>query len=134
MFKKIKSKFGKSNNMKSSTYTVQSGDNLWDISIKLGVSHKDLIDANPSITNPNVIFAGQVINVPVTSKEVISITTNIEDTSRNNSEIKTYIVQSGDNLWDISIKLGVPHKDLIDANPSITNPNFIFAGQVINVP
>lgn len=136
MFKKLQAKFGKAKNTKRSTYLVQNGDNLWDISIKLGISHKDLIDANPSITNPNVIYAGQVINVPVnTINDIESNTANIEDTSGNSSTRgTTYTVQSGDNLWDISVKLGVSHKNLIDANPLITNPNLIYAGQIINVP
>lgn len=46
------------------TYTVESGDNLWDISLKLGVAHKDLIKVNPLIKNPDLIYAGQVINIP----------------------------------------------------------------------
>jgi LysM repeat protein len=134
MFKKLQSKFVKSNNKQSTTYTVKSGDNLWDISIKLKVSHKDLIDANPLITNPNMIYAGQLINVPATNKKVENNTASIEDASRKNCETKTYTVQSGDNLWDISIKLGVSHKDLIIANPLIEDPNLVYVGQIINVP
>ena len=134
MFKALQSKFVKSNNKKSPTYTVKSGDNLWDISIKLKVSHKDLIDANPLITNPNFIYVGQVINVPATNREVENNTASIKDASRKSCETKTYTVQNGDNLWDISIKLGVSHKDLIDANPLIEDPNLVYVGQIINVP
>jgi nucleoid-associated protein YgaU len=64
LYKKLQSKIEKSKNKETTTYTIKSGDNLWDISIKLGVAHKDLIEANPSIVNPNCVYPGQVINVP----------------------------------------------------------------------
>lgn len=135
MFKKLHSKFVTcNNNKKSSAYTVKNGDNLWDISVKLGISLKDIIDANPSIKNPDLIYIGQVIYIPVTSIELENHSANIEHTSRNLIEANTYTVKSGDNLWDISVKIGVSHKDLIDANPLITNPNMIYAGQIINIP
>jgi LysM repeat protein len=44
-------------------YTVQEGDNLSDIAAELGVSMRELQDAN-GIENPDNIFAGQVLIVP----------------------------------------------------------------------
>lgn len=44
-------------------YTVVSGDTLFRIAAKLGVSTSDLIEAN-SITNPNLIRVGQVLVIP----------------------------------------------------------------------
>jgi spore coat assembly protein SafA len=46
------------------TYVVQSGDTLSGIAERFGVSLSDLEEANPQITDPNVIFPGQVINIP----------------------------------------------------------------------
>lgn len=45
-------------------YTVMSGDTLWNISQRFGVSLQALINANPQITNPNRIFPGQRICIP----------------------------------------------------------------------
>lgn len=45
------------------TYTVQSGDTLWQISIRFGISLEDIIKANPNI-NPAQIYPGQQINIP----------------------------------------------------------------------
>ncbi|WP_116900986.1 SafA/ExsA family spore coat assembly protein [Thermaerobacter sp. PB12/4term] len=46
-------------------YTVQPGDTLFLIAQRFGVSLQALIAANPQITNPNLIFPGQQICVPV---------------------------------------------------------------------
>ena len=47
-----------------STYTVQPGDYLTGIARQCGVSYTDLLNANPQIDNPNLIYPGQVINIP----------------------------------------------------------------------
>lgn len=96
-------------------YTVVPGDTLWSIARKQGVELNDLIAANPQILNSSLIFSGQKINIP----------------SSNGS---TYTVLPGDTLWSIARKQGIGLNELMSANPSITNPSFIFPGQTINVP
>ena len=49
------------------TYTVQSGDCLWSLAEKYygdGSQYKKLAAANPEITNPNLIYPGQVLTIP----------------------------------------------------------------------
>jgi len=46
------------------SHTVQSGDTMWAIAQKNGVSLNSLIQANPQIKNPNLIFPGQEISIP----------------------------------------------------------------------
>ena len=46
------------------TYTVEFGDSLDSIAGKFGVSVEALEAANPQITDPNLIFPGEVINIP----------------------------------------------------------------------
>lgn len=45
-------------------YNVVSGDCLWKIARRNGVSLQALIAANPQIKNPDLIFPGQKINIP----------------------------------------------------------------------
>lgn len=45
------------------TYVVQTGDNLFSIAAKFGVTQQELIDVNELI-NPDVISAGQILKIP----------------------------------------------------------------------
>jgi LysM repeat protein len=46
------------------TYTVEKGDNIWDIGERLGVDPREIIAANPDIQNPDFIVPGQQLVVP----------------------------------------------------------------------
>ena len=48
----------------ATSYTVQKGDSLWRIAVKNEIGVSELIKANPSIKNPDLIFIGQKISVP----------------------------------------------------------------------
>lgn len=48
----------------SSEYTVVSGDSLAAIAAAHGLSLSHLLAANPQITNPDLIQAGQTITIP----------------------------------------------------------------------
>ena len=48
----------------AATYTVVSGDTLWAIAQRHGISLQELIAANPQIANPDLIYPGQQINIP----------------------------------------------------------------------
>lgn len=45
-------------------YTVQSGDTMWKIASKYQVGTQELINANSSIKNPNMIYVGQKLSIP----------------------------------------------------------------------
>ncbi len=49
---------------RSGEYTVVSGDTLWAIARRHGVSLQELIAANPQIANPDLIYPGDQINLP----------------------------------------------------------------------
>lgn len=46
------------------TYTIKSGDTLYVIARDNGLTLQELLDANPSIRNPNYIQVGDIINLP----------------------------------------------------------------------
>jgi len=45
-------------------YTVVQGDTMYLIAQRLGIPLQDLINANPHITNPNLIYPGDVLCIP----------------------------------------------------------------------
>lgn len=53
-------------NSNNNSYRVKSGDTLSEIAKQKGLGLNDLLKANPQIENPNLIYAGQQINIPGT--------------------------------------------------------------------
>jgi spore coat assembly protein SafA len=98
-------------------YIVQPGDTLSVIARRFGITLQQLLAANPQITDPNKIFPGQRINIPV-----------------DTTPPSVYIVQPGDTLYLIARRFGITLDQLLAANPQITDPSRIFPGQRINIP
>jgi len=46
-------------------YTVMPGDTLYQIANRYGVPVDELLKANPDIKDPNLIYPGQLIEIPV---------------------------------------------------------------------
>ena len=46
------------------TYTVQRGDTMWKIAAKVQVGILEIIEANPQVQNPDLIYPGQVLTLP----------------------------------------------------------------------
>lgn len=53
------------------SYTVVKGDSLWKIAVKYQIGLSEIIDANPQIENPNLIYPGQIINIPEKDQAVL---------------------------------------------------------------
>jgi LysM repeat protein len=95
------------------TYTVQRGDTLRKIAEKHNTTWQEIIKVNPQIKNANLIYVGQVINLP--------------------AQATNHVVQRGDTLRKIADKYGTTIDKLLELNPTIINPNRIYVGQVIRV-
>lgn len=48
--------------------------------------------------------------------------------------METYTVVRGDTMWKIAVKFKVGTSEIIQANPQVKNPNYIYPGQVLNIP
>ena len=74
------------------------------------------------------IAGGSYTTVQESSQSMLN-----NDTARTS---QTYKVVAGDTLWSIALRsYGNPYKwvELQAANPSITNPNLIYAGDTLNL-
>ena len=95
------------------THVVQYGETLSSIATKYRTTYQALASLN-GLSNPNMIYAGQVLKV----NEKVSAT-------------RTYTVQYGDNLSLIATKLGTTYQSLAQCN-GLSNPNLIYPGQVLS--
>jgi nucleoid-associated protein YgaU len=81
---------------------------------------------NPRISNPNLIYPGQVVNIP----KIVPMS--------------TYVVRRGDTLENIINNYNREHVELYGSsitinevlafNPRITNPNLIYPGMTLYLP
>lgn len=56
----------------STTHTVVSGDSMWKIAVKYEVGLSEIKSANPQISNPDLIYPGQIINIPGVDTSVLN--------------------------------------------------------------
>ena len=56
----------------ATTHTVVSGDSMWKIAVKYQVGLSEIKAANPQISNPNLIYPGQVLTIPTIESSVLS--------------------------------------------------------------
>ena len=125
----------------ASSYTVKSGDSLWAIANKHGLSVSQLKNMN-GLTS-DIIYPGQTLkvgqgnNTSTTAPNKIATTTpapsQVSTTSSNTSTStsKTYTVASGDSLWAIANKHGLSVSQLKNMN-GLTS-DVIYPGQTLKV-
>ncbi|MBR6524074.1 MAG: SafA/ExsA family spore coat assembly protein [Clostridia bacterium] len=61
----------------AATHTVQKGDTMWKIAVKYEAGLSEIRDANPQVTNANLIYPGQVLNIPTVDAEVLEFENEI---------------------------------------------------------
>jgi len=54
------------------THTVVSGDSMWKLAVKYQVGVSEIISANPQIKNPDLIYPGEVLNIPQISSSTLA--------------------------------------------------------------
>ncbi len=105
-------------------HMVKEGDTLYALSQKYGVPLQKVIDANPQISNPDVLTPGDKVKIPTGAVTV-----------PDNSELfYKHTVKQGDTLWKLSKAWGLTLKEIIDANPQLKNPNALLTGEIVNIP
>lgn len=102
-------------------YVIQPGDTLTSIAARFGVTVEDIIRVNPILTDPNAIYPGQIIHIPLAGQVPVA-------------RAALYIVQPGETLTAIALRYSIPVSALLQFNPQITNPNLIYPGQIITIP
>ena len=61
----------------SLSHTVVRGDTMWKIAAQYEVGTREIIQANPQISNPNLIYPGQKLTVPLVDSAVSAYETEV---------------------------------------------------------
>lgn len=130
---------------KGKTYTVKKGDHLWKIAKEVygsGYNAYDIAKAN-KITNPSVIFSGQVLVIPsviVKEKTVVAQAKTVNEVKAKEAKkevsVTNYTIKREDSLWKIAKEVYQdPYQwvKIAKAN-KLVNPNIIHQGNVLTIP
>ena len=104
-------------------YIVARGDTLKSLAARFGVTVDALLGSNPDITNVNLIYEGQRLNV----------NQGIVPPPPPPTSGQTYYVHRGDTLKSIAAKFNTTVDAILNLN-HILNPNLIYVGQGITLP
>ncbi|MDD4108911.1 MAG: LysM peptidoglycan-binding domain-containing protein, partial [Prolixibacteraceae bacterium] len=109
----------------SFAHTIVSGETLWGISRKYGVTEEELIALNPILESD--FPAGVTIRVPlkkVTTERAMPV---------NEEAFINHTVQSGETLYGLSVRYKISIPDIKRFNPSLENRNLV-SGETILIP
>ncbi|WP_180994412.1 LysM peptidoglycan-binding domain-containing protein [Bacillus sp. Marseille-P3661] len=116
-----------------STYIVTSGDSLSAIARKFNISVSNIKEWNQ--LTKDTIYVGQVLKLTNDKLNPAPTTTNSQTQTTGTASITydTHIIQKGDNMWNLSVKYGVPMSELLKTN-GMTQSSPLSIGQIIKVP
>ena len=102
------------------TYTIKSGDTLWDIAVNNGTTVDALMKDNN--LSSHLIYPGDKLNYSSSSVEYLA-------------QVKNdgyYTIALGDTLGTVADKFGTSVDNLVEIN-NLSNPHLVYVGQVIKV-
>ena len=124
---------------KEKFYQVKEGDTLWLIAEKFygsGFNMEDIMKAN-NLTSPDFIKEGQILIIPsVKPKSPTQGEINNHQTKKVEETKNYYVVQPGDDLWQIALKNygdGYAWPKIAHAN-KLSNPDIIEPGTKLIIP
>ena len=59
------------------SHTVVRGDTMWKLAVKYEVGTSEIIQANPQVSNPDLIYPGQVLTIPQVSSAITSFESEV---------------------------------------------------------
>ncbi len=54
----------------AATHTVVKGDSMWKIAVQYQVGLSEIKNANPQVVNPELIYPGQILQIPVVDSQI----------------------------------------------------------------
>lgn len=116
------------------TYVVRTGDTLREIASLCGVTVDEILELNDFIDNPNLIYAGWVLDMPVEEEPEATQTVQIPVTGGATVSSAFYVVKAGDTLPYISRRLDLSEEEILTANPQLNEEPVLYTGQILLLP
>ncbi|AKA61530.1 secreted LysM/SCP-PR1 domain protein [Bacillus phage Stahl] len=95
----------------ATTYTVQPNDTMWKIAVKNKVGVQELINANSSLKNPNLIYVGQKLTIPTQDSSYEQQVIKLVNAERAKAGLKPL-----KENWELSRVAEFKSKDMRDNN------------------
>lgn len=111
-------------------HRIRRGETVSTIAARYGVSQYAILEAN-NLSRRSRIYAGKYLIIPVPLDGKYSGGGPIKN--RQTTGDNTYVVQRGDNLWDIGRSFGTTPDKLRRLN-YLGNSSRIYVGQVLKLP
>ncbi|WP_066066645.1 LysM peptidoglycan-binding domain-containing protein [Neobacillus soli] len=96
-------------------HVVKTGENLWTISTRYGVSLQSIVELN-GLPSANSIVPGLALYLP-----------------DNQPPLRAYQIKAGDQIWQLAQQFTVEPSAILAANIGM-EPNHLAIGQIINIP
>ena len=107
----------------AASHTVQSGDTMWKLAVQYQVGTSEIIDANPQIANPDLIYPGDVLTIPETDAAVRAYEQEV--IRLVNAERAKYGLAALEEDWELSRVARYKSQDMHDERYfSHTSPTY----------
>lgn len=94
------------------SHTVVRGDTMWKLAVQYQVGTSEIIASNPQVSNPDLIYPGQILTIP---EEDAAVTQYEQEVIRLVNEIR---VQNGLSAltynWELSRVARYKSQDMVD--------------------
>ena len=107
----------------AASHTVQSGDTMWKLAVQYQVGTSEIIDANPQVVNPDLIYPGDVLTIPETDAAVRACEQEV--VRLVNAERAKYGLAALEEDWELSRVARYKSQDMHDERYfSHTSPTY----------
>jgi len=105
------------------THKVVPGDTMWKLAVQYQVGTSEIISANPQVANPNLIYPGDILNIPQISDTVRSYEQEV--IRLVNVQRAQYGLQPLTENWELSRVARYKSEDMAQSHYfSHTSPNY----------
>ena len=112
------------------SHTVAKGETMWKIASKYHIGTSEVIRANPQISNPNLIYPGQVLTIPQEDSSVLAFENEVIRLV-NEQRAKNGLKALAAN-WELSRVARYKSQDMVDNRYfSHTSPTYGTPSQMI---